>query len=225
MILKGSDNDDRWPNGPIDINASGGDGSHVDLGWCDKLVDGDNYDTQEARGKRTVQQIEMKLGSVDAKEPCSDKNLDNLGKIVDVDSVVENEAESKGLSSGEDTDYLDSSDVGGYETDSDGDFISKNIAKLLKWEHGDMNMVFKSPHNDLNLGNCEKLTLLSDMQKGLFEEVLLCLPNVERRFCARNIFVTWKKVTREATFSCCFGYVARLKRNLKWDTMFTCWVS
>ncbi|KAK8977927.1 hypothetical protein V6N11_059556 [Hibiscus sabdariffa] len=134
MILKGSDNDDRWPNGPIDINASGGDGSHVDLGWCDKLVDGDNYDTQEARGKRTVQQIEMKLGSVDAKEPCSDKNLDNLGKIVDVDSVVENEAESKGLSSGEDTDYLDSSDVGGYETDSDGDFISKNIAKVHQQE-------------------------------------------------------------------------------------------
>ncbi|KAL4385525.1 hypothetical protein GQ457_15G013440 [Hibiscus cannabinus] len=41
---------------------------------------------------------------------------------------------------------------------------------------------------DLKLENGEKVTLISDMQKGLLEEVPLCLPNVEHRFCARHMF-------------------------------------
>ncbi|KAK9007132.1 hypothetical protein V6N11_050965 [Hibiscus sabdariffa] len=71
------------------------------------------------------------LGSIDANETCSDENLDNLDKTSVVESAVENEDESKGLSSGEDTGYLDSSDVGSYETDSDGDFISRKNAKVF----------------------------------------------------------------------------------------------
>ncbi|KAL4332157.1 hypothetical protein GQ457_07G005540 [Hibiscus cannabinus] len=37
---------------------------------------------------------------------------------------------------------------------------------------------------DLNIGDGSKFTFISDMQKGLIEEVQLCLPNVEHRFCA-----------------------------------------
>ncbi|KAK8644709.1 hypothetical protein V6N13_124009 [Hibiscus sabdariffa] len=40
---------------------------------------------------------------------------------------------------------------------------------------------------DLDLDNGEKVTLISDMQKGLLEEVPLCLPNVEHRSCARHM--------------------------------------
>ncbi|KAK8519730.1 hypothetical protein V6N11_064881 [Hibiscus sabdariffa] len=76
MTLEGSDNDDSGPYGPIGINASGGDGSHANLGW-------------------------------------------------------ENEVESEDLSNGKDIDYLDSSDVGSYETNSNGDFISKKIVKVF----------------------------------------------------------------------------------------------
>ncbi|KAK8613997.1 hypothetical protein V6N13_122376 [Hibiscus sabdariffa] len=46
---------------------------------------------------------------------------------------------------------------------------------------------------DLNLGDGSKFTLISDMQKGLIEEVQLCLPNVEHRFCARHMYANWKK--------------------------------
>ncbi|KAL4384523.1 hypothetical protein GQ457_15G014910 [Hibiscus cannabinus] len=47
--------------------------------------------------------------------------------------------------------------------------------------------------NDLNLGNGDNLTLLSDMQKGLLEEVQQCLPHVEHRYCARHMYANWKK--------------------------------
>ncbi|KAL4302080.1 hypothetical protein GQ457_10G012300 [Hibiscus cannabinus] len=46
---------------------------------------------------------------------------------------------------------------------------------------------------DLELENGEKVTLISDMQKGLLEEVPLCLPNVEHRFCARHMYANWRK--------------------------------
>ncbi|KAE8681017.1 hypothetical protein F3Y22_tig00111344pilonHSYRG00032 [Hibiscus syriacus] len=51
----------------------------------------------------------------------------------------------------------------------------------------------KNLQTDLNLGDGENVTLLSDMQKGLLEEVPLCLPNVEHKFCARHIYANWKK--------------------------------
>ncbi|KAL4353908.1 hypothetical protein GQ457_06G029520 [Hibiscus cannabinus] len=47
--------------------------------------------------------------------------------------------------------------------------------------------------NDLNLGNGDNLTLHSDMQKGLLEEVQQCLPHVEHRYCARHMYANWKK--------------------------------
>ncbi|KAK8672724.1 hypothetical protein V6N13_111088 [Hibiscus sabdariffa] len=47
--------------------------------------------------------------------------------------------------------------------------------------------------DDLNLANGDNLTLLSDMQKGLLEEVSMCLPHVEHRYCARHMYANWKK--------------------------------
>ncbi|KAK8488118.1 hypothetical protein V6N11_057450 [Hibiscus sabdariffa] len=106
MTLEGFDNDDRGPNGPIGINANGGDGPHANLGWFDKLVDEDSCDTQEDNNDSQER--------VDANEGGSYENLDSLGKTTGFSSAVKNEDESKGLSSEEDIDYLDSSNVGSY---------------------------------------------------------------------------------------------------------------
>ncbi|KAK8583901.1 hypothetical protein V6N13_109290 [Hibiscus sabdariffa] len=110
MTLEGSDNNDRGPNGLLALMQV------VMMGHV-LILDDRNEDCG--------------LGSIDANEAGSDENLDNLGKKTGVDSAVENEVEQKGLSSGDDTDYLDSSDFGSYKTDSYGDFISKKTAKAI----------------------------------------------------------------------------------------------
>ncbi|KAK8648758.1 hypothetical protein V6N13_129501 [Hibiscus sabdariffa] len=55
---------------------------------------------------------------------------------------------------------------------------------------------------DLEIGDGDRFTILSDMQKdayeiklfqGLLEEMQLILPNVEHRFCARDMYANWKK--------------------------------
>ncbi|KAL4291119.1 hypothetical protein GQ457_14G002270 [Hibiscus cannabinus] len=46
---------------------------------------------------------------------------------------------------------------------------------------------------DLQLGNGDKVTVISDMQKGLLEEIPFVLPNVEHRFCARHMYAHWRK--------------------------------
>ncbi|KAK8626531.1 hypothetical protein V6N13_134174 [Hibiscus sabdariffa] len=46
---------------------------------------------------------------------------------------------------------------------------------------------------DLEIGDGDRFTILSDMQKGLLEEMQLILPNVEHRYCARHIYANWKK--------------------------------
>ncbi|KAK8540850.1 hypothetical protein V6N13_038593 [Hibiscus sabdariffa] len=46
---------------------------------------------------------------------------------------------------------------------------------------------------DLHLIDGEKFTVISDMQKGLLEEISLNLPKVEHRFCARHIYANWRK--------------------------------
>ncbi|KAK8690812.1 hypothetical protein V6N13_074338 [Hibiscus sabdariffa] len=57
-------------------------------------------------------------------------------------------------------------------------------------------------HNDLNLGDGSNFTLISDMQKGLLEEVHQCLPNVEHRFCARHMYANWKKLHKGYEVMC-----------------------
>ncbi|KAL4353050.1 hypothetical protein GQ457_06G014660 [Hibiscus cannabinus] len=47
---------------------------------------------------------------------------------------------------------------------------------------------------DIGFGDGDGCTLLSDMQKGLLEEVPLCFPKIEHRFCARHMYANWRKV-------------------------------
>ncbi|KAK9008792.1 hypothetical protein V6N11_080270 [Hibiscus sabdariffa] len=65
----------------------------------------------------------------------TDLESKDLGPVVALKSASHfeegNENALGGLGSGEDTDYLDTSDVGSYETNSDGDFISKNSGKVF----------------------------------------------------------------------------------------------
>ncbi|KAL4280508.1 hypothetical protein GQ457_03G025190 [Hibiscus cannabinus] len=46
---------------------------------------------------------------------------------------------------------------------------------------------------DLEIGDGDRFTILSDMQKGLLEEMQPILPNVEHGFCARHMYANWKK--------------------------------
>ncbi|KAK6786675.1 hypothetical protein RDI58_015200 [Solanum bulbocastanum] len=49
---------------------------------------------------------------------------------------------------------------------------------------------------DLQLGDGNGITIMSDMQKGLDSAVDGLLPNVERRMCARHIWANWQKIWR-----------------------------
>ncbi|KAL4298205.1 hypothetical protein GQ457_12G029930 [Hibiscus cannabinus] len=51
----------------------------------------------------------------------------------------------------------------------------------------------KNIQYDLQLGDGEKFTLISDMLKRLLEDVPLWLPNVEYRFCARHMYAILEK--------------------------------
>ncbi|KAK8613382.1 hypothetical protein V6N13_101144 [Hibiscus sabdariffa] len=46
---------------------------------------------------------------------------------------------------------------------------------------------------NLEIGDGDRFTILSDMQKGLLEEIQMILPNFEHRFCARHMYANWKK--------------------------------
>ncbi|KAL4271328.1 hypothetical protein GQ457_13G011060 [Hibiscus cannabinus] len=48
--------------------------------------------------------------------------------------------------------------------------------------------------HDIGFGDGDGCTLLSDMQKGLLEEVPLYFPKIEHRFCARHMYANWRKV-------------------------------
>ncbi|KAK8704549.1 hypothetical protein V6N13_048171 [Hibiscus sabdariffa] len=75
MTLKGSNNDDIGPNGPIGINASSGDRSHANLGWCDKLVDEDSYDKNEDCG---LGSIDYGLGEEYALSDDDDEDINSI---------------------------------------------------------------------------------------------------------------------------------------------------
>ncbi|KAK9026267.1 hypothetical protein V6N11_039111 [Hibiscus sabdariffa] len=63
-------------------------------------------------------------------EKEADGNGENKTDGADENYIEENEASSVGLSTGEETDYLGSSDVGSYETDKNGYFVSKKTSKI-----------------------------------------------------------------------------------------------
>ncbi|KAK9004381.1 hypothetical protein V6N11_002183 [Hibiscus sabdariffa] len=79
--------------------------------------------------------IKNKFRAVTKKIKNKTLKVEDLGPAVALKSASHFEEGNKnalgGLGSGEDTDYLDTSNVGSYETNSDGDFISKNTGKVF----------------------------------------------------------------------------------------------
>ncbi|KAK8628008.1 hypothetical protein V6N13_063721 [Hibiscus sabdariffa] len=55
--------------------------------------------------------------------------------------------------------------------------------------------------HDIGFGDGDGCTLLSEMQKGLLEEVPLCFPKIEHRFCATHMYANWRKVHKGDDFT------------------------
>ncbi|KAK8565144.1 hypothetical protein V6N12_058718 [Hibiscus sabdariffa] len=106
-----SGNDDNGSNGS-DASASNGPDS-VHFGWTNDMVDEESYEGQEDSDESDWLVNENEVDGADESE------------------TEGNEASSVGLSTGKETDYLGSSYVGSYETDSDGDFVSRKTTKVF----------------------------------------------------------------------------------------------
>ncbi|KAK8631496.1 hypothetical protein V6N13_028281 [Hibiscus sabdariffa] len=78
---------------------------------------------------------------------------------------------------------------------------------------------------DLHLRDGVGFTIMSDMQKGLIEEISITLPVVEHRFCERHFYCNWKKCTKAWSFKRCFGVVAKAPMKLISIIMHLDWVS
>ncbi|KAK8579728.1 hypothetical protein V6N12_070038 [Hibiscus sabdariffa] len=95
------------------------------------VVENENEDRNAEAENEANRNIPAESG-VNEKE--ADGNGENEADGADENDTEENEASSVGLSTGEETDYLGSSDVENYETDStseDGDFVSSKTSKIL----------------------------------------------------------------------------------------------
>ncbi|XP_010521299.1 PREDICTED: uncharacterized protein LOC104800229 [Tarenaya hassleriana] len=63
--------------------------------------------------------------------------------------------------------------------------------------------------SDLCLGDGEKLTILSDKQKGLLNAIEQELPHAEHRMCARHIYANWKKTFKDMELKLFFWKAAQ----------------
>ncbi|KAL4335024.1 hypothetical protein GQ457_07G004420 [Hibiscus cannabinus] len=151
-----SENDDNGPNGPGASASDGHEGVH--FGWSDEIVDEDSYEAHEDSGESDwlgrdqllsdddeevnaigahfrVVKKKIRNKTVQAADLEPPLNLNGNGEDetdgADENDTEENEVSSVGLSTGEETDYLGSSDVGSYETDKDGDFVSRKTSKVF----------------------------------------------------------------------------------------------
>ncbi|KAK8627969.1 hypothetical protein V6N13_063684 [Hibiscus sabdariffa] len=124
------------PNGLIGMDASHSDGSEgvsfslddgvvvsaadleapVDVG----LEQLNEVDGNETNGKEKARD-EVDGNEADGNEEARDEQHEN--------GAYENEVDLVGLYSGEETKYLDSTDVGSYETDSDGNVVPKKMGQ------------------------------------------------------------------------------------------------
>ncbi|KAK8671544.1 hypothetical protein V6N13_038138 [Hibiscus sabdariffa] len=122
------------PNDGSGPNTTSGTNERVDEVFYEELndVDGNSSESDWVDGDNL-------LSDDDDEEMVAIKNksklVEDLGPGVVLEesvhvSIEENE-DLKGLGSGEETDYLDSSDVGSYETDSDGGIICKKSGKVF----------------------------------------------------------------------------------------------
>ncbi|XP_048603739.1 uncharacterized protein BNAC02G17160D isoform X1 [Brassica napus] len=64
---------------------------------------------------------------------------------------------------------------------------------------------------DLEIGNGENLTIISDKQKGLVIAIAAELPHAEHRMCARHIYANWRKQ----------GYSRSEYKNLFWGVAYS----
>ncbi|XP_010534667.1 PREDICTED: uncharacterized protein LOC104810169 [Tarenaya hassleriana] len=62
---------------------------------------------------------------------------------------------------------------------------------------------------DLDLGEGQNLTILSDKQKGLMNTIESELPLVEHRMCTRHVFVNWKKQFKDLELKLLFWKAAK----------------
>ncbi|KAK9003355.1 hypothetical protein V6N11_060919 [Hibiscus sabdariffa] len=122
------------PNDGSGPHTTSGTNERVDEVFYEELndVDGDSSESDWVDGDNL-------LSDDDDEEMVAIKNksklVEDLGPDVVLEesmhvSIEENE-DLKGLGSGEETDYLDSSDAGSYETDSDGGIICKKSGKVF----------------------------------------------------------------------------------------------
>ncbi|KAL4304651.1 hypothetical protein GQ457_10G028180 [Hibiscus cannabinus] len=146
------------PNGPIGMDASHSDGSEgVSFSWDDGVVDEGSYESEENSSDsdwlggghllsddddEEITSIKKKLGSKQLNEVDVNEADGNEVDVNETDGNEEardeqhengpdeNETDLVGVCSGEETEYLDSADVGSYETDSDGDVISKKSGQV-----------------------------------------------------------------------------------------------
>ncbi|KAK8536078.1 hypothetical protein V6N12_012740 [Hibiscus sabdariffa] len=143
------------PNGPIGMGASPSNGSEgVSFSWDDGVVDEGSYERKENSSHSnwldgghllsddddddeitSIKELGSKqLNEVDENETNGYENardeVDGNEADGNEEAREENEADLVGLWSGEETKYLDSSDVGSYEIDLDGDVISKKTGQF-----------------------------------------------------------------------------------------------
>ncbi|KAK8661821.1 hypothetical protein V6N13_091413 [Hibiscus sabdariffa] len=113
-------------NGDNGSNRAGASASYghesVHFGWNNDMVDEESYEAQKD----------------------SDEIGENEADGTDENETKENEASSVDLSTDEETNYFGSSDVGSYETDSYGDFVSRKTTKTT-YPNGSFDLVVERP--------------------------------------------------------------------------------
>ncbi|KAK9042374.1 hypothetical protein V6N11_017449 [Hibiscus sabdariffa] len=112
-----------------------------------KIICAEDLEPNVCLGPVEAYENEATLGGLGVAEPTENKaalcclsatkateneaTLGGLGSTAIVKSAEENEYTLGDLSSGQDTEYLDSSNVGSYEINSVEDFIPKNVSKVF----------------------------------------------------------------------------------------------
>ncbi|KAK9000929.1 hypothetical protein V6N11_082725 [Hibiscus sabdariffa] len=129
-----------WNNEMVDeesYEAQEGSGESDWLGREHLLSDDDDEELNAIGTQNDIQdtneEAENEANRADenaVNENKADGIGDNEADVANESEIEGNEASSVGLSTGEETDYLGSSDVGSYEIDSDGDYVSRKNTKV-----------------------------------------------------------------------------------------------
>ncbi|KAK8489735.1 hypothetical protein V6N11_009164 [Hibiscus sabdariffa] len=216
-------------NGPqgSDINRGNKDGEVIGDGDSEIVVEDINETNLESSEsewdnenhlvsddkEEEILSIKNKFRAVTKKIKNKTLRVEDLGPAVALKSASHfeegNENALGGLGSGEDTDYLDTSNVGSYETNSYGDFISKNTGKVFfddstivsRFELG---MVFKTQQQLKDALYAYAVANRSEDPGGTFELIVerptaADIPNFKRLYvCFSALKEGFKKYCRPA---------------------------